>query len=394
MSMYKKVIGVFLFAALFAFMIPLAHAEIYYYNNKQVAFHLPAGFYLNSERSEGIITFYNGTNCLITVNAVPKKDFSSISAEERNKGRTVENHTYNGVAMLVAVDDPFRWFYFNTDTNTILVIADFSGAAQEKASLSFINGIHLVKNDEQDTTLVSNYVTRCYKLLLNRSPDEAGKQYWVKRLASVSIHGAEIVRQFINSPEFLNRGLSDETVLELLYKSMMDRTSDANGLAYWVELLNQGVSMNYIVNEFAYSQEFWKICSDYGITAGGIQLTEYRDKNLNITRFVGRCYQQALNRKPDVAGLNDWCGKLINRAITPKEMAAQFIFSNEAISQNWDDKTFLTRLYRLYMGREPDTGGLQYWLVNMYTGTDRNTVNNGFAESYEFSHICLLFGLS
>ncbi len=240
---------------------------------------------------------------------------------------------------------------------------------------------------------VSEYVTRCYELLLQRSPDETGRQYWVEKLSSGALQGAEIVRQFVNSKEFLRRGLSNGSIVEILYRCMMDRDPDSDGRAYWEYFLNLGMSVNYLVNGFVSSQEFKTICSNYGISAGSISLTEPRDKNPNITGFVSRCYWQALCRNPDTAGLNNWCGGLLNRSITPKAVATQFVFSNEAIAQNWDITTFLTRLYRLYLGRDPDAWGAAYWTDNMNSGMDRSTVNNNFADSTEFAGICMSFGL-
>ena len=241
--------------------------------------------------------------------------------------------------------------------------------------------------------LVTAYVLRCYDMLLDRGPDDAGLEYWVNKLTDGSTLGAEIVRQFVNSREFASRGLSYADIVRILYQTMLGRSPDSAGTSYWVGLLETGVSVNYLVNGFATSAEFKEICSHYGITAGSITLTENRDQNVNVTGFVNRCYRYALNRNGDAYGLNYWCGMLLNHTATPQDMATQFIFSNEAIAQNWDNNTFVLRLYRLYMGREPDSAGLSYWVSLLNSGMDRPTVNASFAGSAEFRQICQNFGL-
>jgi hypothetical protein len=45
-----------------------------------------------------------------------------------------------------------------------------------------------------------------------------------------------------------------------------------------------------------------------------------------------------------------------------------------------------TRLYLAYFGRNPDAGGLRYWVARLEAGTSLATVSEGFARSPEFVH--------
>lgn len=70
--------------------------------------------------------------------------------------------------------------------------------------------------------------------------------------------------------EFTNRKLSNENYVEVLYKVLLGRASDSKGKADWVAQLKEGKSRLEIFRGFAHSQEFEKICSEYGIVRGTV----------------------------------------------------------------------------------------------------------------------------
>lgn len=50
-------------------------------------------------------------------------------------------------------------------------------------------------------------------------------------------------------------------------------------------------------------------------------------------------------------------------------------------------------LYKTMMDREPDDTGLNDWVTKLQSGTSRQTVFNGFANSVEFDRIVRSYGL-
>ena len=243
------------------------------------------------------------------------------------------------------------------------------------------------------TDPVEEYVRRCYLLLLDREGDAGGVGYWTSELKSGKQGGASIVDQFVSSKEFVNKNLSNAETVRFIYRTMLNREPDAGGLAYWQSFLDDGASPHYIVSGFSGAKEFKDLCASYGINAGKINLTEYRDKNIKVTQFVNRNYQYALERKGEAGGLNYWCELIINRKQTPKQCAQSFVFSKECVNRNLNNREFVEMLYRLYMGREADQGGLNYWLGQMNKGMSRQKVANSFADSQEFKNIVKSYGL-
>ena len=69
------------------------------------------------------------------------------------------------------------------------------------------------------------------------------------------------------------------------------------------------------------------------------------------------------------------------------------MFSKECVNRNLNNREFVEMLYRLYMGREADQGGLNYWLGQMNKGMSRQKVANSFADSQEFKNIVKSYGL-
>lgn len=120
---------------------------------------------------------------------------------------------------------------------------------------------------------------------------------------------------------------------------------------------------------------------------------ENRDKNRGATAFVWRFYQVALGRTPDIAGLNDWTGRLVSKKATPEDVGKGFIFSPEVRNKKLSNTEYVKLLYRTFLGREFDEVGLNDWVKRLDSGTSREDVFYGFSKSAEFGGIVASFGL-
>ncbi len=247
-------------------------------------------------------------------------------------------------------------------------------------------------------TDVYNFVRRLYYLCFDREPERTGCASWSKRLTSGERNGAMAAFGFCLSAEMERRNLSNAEYVEVLYRAMMGRAPDSNGKAYWVDLLDNGVSRRGVFRGFAESAEFTRICNDYGITRGNVDRSklEQRDLNYGVTKFVARCYTKALNRNYDVKGLNSWCGK-INSSSTKKATAIQvarsFLKSAEFQRRNLSNSAYVDVLYQTFLGHAPDSKGRQSWLNKLNSGVSRDTVMAGFYNSNEFTNIMASYGI-
>ena len=159
---------------------------------------------------------------------------------------------------------------------------------------------------------VEAFVTRLYRVVLERDPDASGKAYWVTSLKNGSRTGADVVAEFYISDEMKGRGLSNSRFVDLAYNGIMGRTPDANGKAYWIDGLDSGASYEYVACGFIESQEFTNLCSDYGINKGNRTPSEARDRNIGVTKYASRLYTKCLGRGYDTNGLNYWCQRILD----------------------------------------------------------------------------------
>jgi len=248
--------------------------------------------------------------------------------------------------------------------------------------------IPVPKNNE-----ISDFVDRLYKIILGRDAEAEGLADWTNRLKTGTASSAEIVYGIANSQEFANRGLSNEEIVETMYQAMLGRASDEGGKRYWVERLNAGMTVNAIINGFSGSTEFGNICANYGIQAGSVILSEARDKNFGLTSFVSRMYTKALGRDYDVAGLNDWTNRYLTGTAKVSDIAFGFIFSPEFVSKNLSNSDYVDTLYRTFFNREPDEGGKADWMNKLANGMAREDVLNGFVGSQECINLVATFGI-
>ena len=237
----------------------------------------------------------------------------------------------------------------------------------------------------------TSFVMRCYEKILGRKADAAGLNTWTGTIFNGG-GGVSVVYSLINSDEFRGKRYSNSEYVERMYQAMLGRGSDPTGKADWVNQMNQGVSHLFIVRGFCGSVEFRNLCANYGMHPGSITLTEPRDQNFYITSFVNRCYQTALQRSPDLIGLNNWCSELLSKRNTPESVAYGFVFSPEANIKYPSNEAFVEMLYRLCLGRGSDPVGRNNWISTLQSGTSRYTVFLGFTRSDEFRGIIRSYG--
>ncbi|WP_165249585.1 DUF4214 domain-containing protein, partial [Adlercreutzia sp. ZJ141] len=134
---------------------------------------------------------------------------------------------------------------------------------------------------------VTGFAVRLYKLVLNRSFDPDGLNAQCAALLS-GVSAAEIANGFFVSEEFINRGLSDDEAVEIAYLTMLGREPDATGLDNWTSQMEKGCSISYVVDGFAQSPEFKELCAEWGVTPGRVDLVQPRDRNAKVTGFAVR----------------------------------------------------------------------------------------------------------
>lgn len=113
----------------------------------------------------------------------------------------------------------------------------------------------------------------------------------------------------------------------------------------------------------------------------------------DTSSFVSRLYLNCLGRQADSGGLNYWVNELNSGSHTGASISEAFVFSNELNGRNVSDEEFLTIMYKSFYDRNPDDSGKNYWLDKLSKGITRKYVLSCFVNSQEFGGICDMYGI-
>ena len=95
---------------------------------------------------------------------------------------------------------------------------------------------------------VTGRMFRLYNAAFARFPDASGLEYWIGKNASGENSNRVVAQSFLGSSEFTQKygsNVSDETYVNNLYKNVLGRDADTEGLNYWVGNLSSGLETRY-----------------------------------------------------------------------------------------------------------------------------------------------------
>lgn len=147
-----------------------------------------------------------------------------------------------------------------------------------------------------------------------------------------------------------------------LYFAFFDRTSDYEGLNYYIEERDGGASLESIADEFAGSTEFR---ARYGA--------------LDNAAFFDRIYRNVFDAAPDAAQRSYWVGQL-DAGMSRGQVMVAFSESN-AFRTATSNEVFVTMAYAEALHREPDAAGFARWVRFLDAGNPREAVIAGLIGS-------------
>ncbi|MEP1766920.1 MAG: DUF4214 domain-containing protein [Sulfitobacter sp.] len=228
---------------------------------------------------------------------------------------------------------------------------------------------------------VAGQVYRMYQATLARAPDGGGYQNWVENLFEGDLTLDQMANGFVNSTEFQNTygSLNNTGFVELLYQNVLGRAADAGGLQNWLDAMDAGTSRAGVVQGFSQAAEF------QASTAQASAAFAMSQSEAVWTDEIYRVYRATLDRNPDQGGFLNWA-ELMGSGSELDTMIEGFVNSTEFQNTygSLDDTGFVELLYQNVLGRAADAGGLQNWLDAMDAGTSRAGVVRGFSQASEF----------
>ncbi|MFY0680385.1 MAG: DUF4214 domain-containing protein [Thalassovita sp.] len=227
----------------------------------------------------------------------------------------------------------------------------------------------------------SAQVFRLYQATLGRAPDGDGHSDWMQRILTDETDLSGAAAGFVGSREFQNTygALDDGDFVELLYQNVLGRASDAGGKQNWLDQMDGGASRAAVVTGFSESREFINNTqADANSFMASQTPAPWSDE-------VYRVYRATLNRDPDEGGFLDWVvslgsGTELETVVNGFVASREFQITYGAL----DDGDFVELLYQNVLSRASDAGGRQDWLDRMSGGDSRESVVLGFSQSLEF----------
>ncbi len=266
----------------------------------------------------------------------------------------------------------------------LVVSGDYVYVSDQRKGIEIFNTAQL--------TPKQSFVSRLYRKMLHRTYDKAGLEYWVNELDSGK-SAIDVAEQFFFSDDFRDANLSNTEFVTRMYNTFLDRAPDAEGLNYWVGLMeDKGFTRLLVLYGFAFSDEFKGLADEAGITP-------YNSNN-QLKAFLERLYALVMSRPQDEygkafdqGGLDFWTQKLLAQEKTGGDVVMDFYNSQEFLSKNLSDLAFVRNAYYAIMGREADAGGLNHWITQLGNGMTRNEVLQEFIHSEEFQKLASDYGI-
>ena len=101
-------------------------------------------------------------------------------------------------------------------------------------------------------------VARLYLAFFERAPDLGGFDYWTEQISAGSANLDDVSQSFVGSPEFVSTygSLTDAQFVDLVYRNVLDRSPDQAGYDFWLGQMAAGVSRGQVMTRFSESPEF------------------------------------------------------------------------------------------------------------------------------------------
>lgn len=238
---------------------------------------------------------------------------------------------------------------------------------------------------------LSSLVSHYYQSILDRTPDASGQAFWESEAIRVaglrsSVNEAlyAMAMSFYNSAEYLALNRNPTDYVRDLYETFFRRSADSVGLSYWSGQIGAGMPREVVLVSFMFSPEFATFAR------AAIGATPARAEVDTVMDF----YRGLLGRLPDSGGFNYWVGRF--RAAQcegasaiyaqVEAISSAFASSAEYIGRSRSNSQFVGDLYNAFLRRGADLGGVLFWIGQIDSGArSRETLRRNFIDSAEFN---------
>ena len=288
--------------------------------------------------------------------------------------------------------------YLNNNMSVAAVVKGFSQSEEyanncEKWGVT-AGSVDVTEARDQDAK-ITEFVWGLYSECLGRTvADIEGLNVQCQALLD-GTSGSQLARNFFGSEEYDNRNLTHTAMVETVYETMLGRASDVDGAAFWRDHLDSCMSIDAVVCGFSQAPEWIQHCADYGITSEQLSPENARDKDIDITKFVQKLFQGALQRDPDAAEANERCQYLLDDRAAAS-MVIGVYESDEHRALNMSSLDIIKGIFNTMVGHEPSSTDIAAWTGYLTNPDDPKTAADmaeSVSKTNEFKDTCKKLGI-
>jgi RNA polymerase sigma factor (sigma-70 family) len=187
--------------------------------------------------------------------------------------------------------------------------------------------------------------------LVGQLPDPQALAHWLTAAQDGASH-REIAGELVRSEDYCR------AQIEALYRTLLDRDGDPEGVAAWTSSARAGIALQDII-------------------AGFCDSCEYKANHPGAAAFVESLYERLLSRASDPDGKAAWLAALDNRASTLSVIRGM-LCSTEYCAQR------ATELHERLLGRDAEETELSDHILELMHGTTLQQLVVGFVTSAEY----------
>ena len=190
-----------------------------------------------------------------TLSHIEKLTFADKNALVTSKEiKSINFHGFQSKKVYPGISDTYKFYALGENqygigtANGIDALTGQSVIQFDDQSLNLATDIKSTFDQVTGLNTASGEMFRLYNAAFARFPDADGLKYWIDQFSSGRNTRRVVAQSFLGSAEFTDKygsNVSDETYVNNLYKNVLGRDADTEGLNYWVGNLSSGLETRY-----------------------------------------------------------------------------------------------------------------------------------------------------
>lgn len=187
-------------------------------------------------------------------------------------------------------------------------------------------------------------------------------------------------------------GWDAESEVQVLFEVMVGQEINEEQEKVCVDALENGMSESYVISLISETYAFQKRCTDLQLIAGEVELTEPRDQNYAMTGFLCQLYTRLAGIKPTAEEMNNFVSQTLEDPGKTRDTIVEIVSTSSSL-EDLSDEEFLTNMYTVFYGREPEDNEIESYRIGLSNGITRERVLSEILKDPAFDEKMAEYGI-